>query len=67
MPVVRRQPNRTPAKLLEAAEALKREAPRRTAVQVARTLAEAGLGKVSVSPIADPAAPLRPPGPRHPA
>jgi len=47
LPVVRRQPNRTPAKLLEAAEALKREAPRRTAVQVARALAEAGLGKVS--------------------
>jgi putative transposase len=47
VPVVRRQPNRTPAKLLEAAEALKREAPRRTAVQVARAMAEAGLGKVS--------------------
>jgi putative transposase len=47
VPVVRRQPNRTPAELLEAAEALKREAPRRTAAQVARALAEAGLGKVS--------------------
>ncbi len=47
VPVVRRQPNRTPARLLEAAEALKREAPRRTAVQVARALTEAGLGKVS--------------------
>jgi putative transposase len=47
VPVVRRQPNRTSAKLLEAAEALKREAPRRTAAQVARALAEAGLGKVS--------------------
>jgi len=47
VPVVRRQPNRTSAKLLEAAETLKREAPRRTAVQVARTLSEAGLGKVS--------------------
>ncbi len=47
VPVVRRQPNRTPAKLLQAAETLKREAPRRTAVQVARALAEAGLGKVS--------------------
>jgi putative transposase len=47
VPVVRRQPNRTPAKLLEAAEALKREAPRRTAVQVSRALTEAGLGKVS--------------------
>lgn len=47
VPVVRRQPNRTPAKLLEAAETLKREVPRRTAVQVARALAEAGLGKVS--------------------
>jgi putative transposase len=47
VPVVRRQPNRTPAKLLEAAETLKREAPRRTAVQVARALAEAGQGRVS--------------------
>jgi putative transposase len=47
VPVVRQQPNRTPAKLLEAAEALKREAPRRTAVQVARALTEAGLSKVS--------------------
>jgi putative transposase len=47
VPVVRRQPNRTPAELLESAEALKREAPRRTAVQVARALAEAGKGKVS--------------------
>jgi len=47
VPAVRRQPNRTPAELLEAAEALKREAPKRTGVQVARALAEAGLGKVS--------------------
>jgi len=47
VPAVRRQPNRTPAELLEAGEALKREAPKRTAVQVARALAEAGLGKVS--------------------
>jgi putative transposase len=47
VPAVRRQPNRTPTALLEAAEALKREAPKRTAVQVVRALAEAGLGKVS--------------------
>ena len=47
MPAVRRQPNRTPAELLEGAEALKREAPKRTAVQVARILAEAGRGPVS--------------------
>jgi putative transposase len=47
VPALRRQPNRTPAELLEAAEALKREAPKRTAAQVARALAEAGLGKVS--------------------
>jgi len=39
VPVVRRQPNRTPAELLAAAEALKREAPRRTAVQVVRAVA----------------------------
>ena len=51
VPAVRRQPNRTPAELLEAAEALKREAPRRTAVQVTRALAEAGLGKVSARTI----------------
>ncbi len=44
---MRRQPNRTPAKLLDAAVTLKQEAPRRTAVQVARALTEAGLGKVS--------------------
>ncbi len=47
VPAVRRQPNRTPAELLEAAEALKREAPKRTAVQVTRALAEAGRGTVS--------------------
>ena len=47
VPVVRRQPNRTPAEVLEAAEVLKREAPRRTAAQVARALAEAGLSTVS--------------------
>lgn len=46
-PVVRRQPNRTPAAVLEAAEALKREAPRRSAAQVSRALAEAGVGVVS--------------------
>ena len=47
LPVVRRQPNRTPAEVLEAAEALKREEPRRTAAQVARALAEAGRSTVS--------------------
>jgi putative transposase len=47
VPAVRRQPNRTPAELLEAAEVLKREAPKRTAAQVARALTEAGRGKVS--------------------
>jgi putative transposase len=47
VPAVRRQPNRTPAELLEAAETLKREAPKRTAAQVARALAEAGRGTVS--------------------
>src|SRR2546430_1044722 len=41
VPGERRQPNRTPVEVLEAAEALKREAPRRTAAQVARALAEA--------------------------
>lgn len=46
-PAVRRQPNRTPAKVLEAAVSLKREAPRRSAAQVARALAEAGVGVVS--------------------
>lgn len=46
-PAVRRQPNRTPTTVLEAAEALKREAPRRSAAQVARALAEAGVGVVS--------------------
>src|SRR5947209_16554363 len=47
VPVIRRQPNRTPAEVLEAAEALKREAPKRTAAQVARALAEASRGTVS--------------------
>lgn len=51
VPAIRRQPNRTPAELLEAAEALKREAPKRTAVQVARALAEAGRGRVSARTI----------------
>src|SRR6266705_5111774 len=46
-PAVRQQPNRTPAQVLEAAEALKREAPRRTAGQVSRALVEAGVGRVS--------------------
>jgi putative transposase len=47
LPAVRRQPHRTPAEVLQAAEVLKREAPRRTAAQVARALAEAGRGQVS--------------------
>ena len=47
VPQPRRQPNRTPQPLLDAAVNLKREAPRRTAAHIARLLAEAGLGKVS--------------------
>ena len=43
-PTSRRAPARA---VLDAAEALKREAPRRTAAQVARALAEAGVGTVS--------------------
>ena len=44
VPVVRAQPTRTAAEILERAEVLKREAPGRTAAQVARTLAEANVG-----------------------
>ncbi len=47
VPVVRAQPTRTAAVILEQAEVLKREAPGRTAAQVARALAEAGVGVVS--------------------
>ncbi|MGH9057982.1 MAG: DDE-type integrase/transposase/recombinase [Acidimicrobiales bacterium] len=47
VPVVRAQPTRTAGEILERAEVLKREAPARTAAQVARTLAEAGVGIVS--------------------
>lgn len=47
VPRSRRQPNRTPATVLDAAVNLKREAPKRTAAQVARLLAEAGIGTVS--------------------
>jgi len=47
MPVVRAQPTRTPPEILDAAVVLKREAPRRTAAQVARALDEAGVGVVS--------------------
>ncbi|MGH9246926.1 MAG: DDE-type integrase/transposase/recombinase [Acidimicrobiales bacterium] len=47
VPAVRAQPTRTPAAVLEQAEVLKREAPRRTAAQVARALAEAQVGVVS--------------------
>lgn len=47
VPEVRAQPTRTPAQVLDAAVVLKREAPRRTAAQVARDLDEAGVGTVS--------------------
>ena len=47
VPEVRDQPTRTQAVILEQAEVLKREAPGRTAAQVARALAEAGVGTVS--------------------
>lgn len=47
VPAVRRQPTRTPVEILERAETLKREAPKRTAAQVARAVAEAGVGTVS--------------------
>lgn len=47
VPAARHQPNRIPAPVLSTAETLKREAPRRSAAQVARALAEAGVGKVS--------------------
>ena len=47
VPAVRAQPTRTPAEILDRAVVLKREAPGRTAAQVARALAEAGEGVVS--------------------
>lgn len=47
VPGIRRQPHRIPAEVLEAAVTIKREAPGRSAVQVARVLAEAGQGKVA--------------------
>jgi len=46
-PAIRHQPTRTATAILTAAEVLKREAPRRTAAQVARSVAEAGVGTVS--------------------
>ena len=46
-PAVPVQPTRTPGEVLAAAETLKREAPKRTAAQVARAVAEAGAGSVS--------------------
>lgn len=46
-PGVAQQPKRTPAEVLLAAEVLKREAPARTAAQVARALGEARVGVVS--------------------
>src|SRR5262252_8890961 len=47
LPGLKLQPNRTSAAVLEAAIALKREAPGRTAAQVVRILAEAQVGQVS--------------------
>jgi len=47
VPVVRSQPTRTGAEILDAAVVLKREAPARTAAQVSRALQEAGVGVVS--------------------
>jgi len=47
VPAVRAQPTRTPAEILDRAEVLKREAPGRTAAQVARSLVEAQVGVVS--------------------
>ena len=47
VPAVQAQPTRTAAAILERAEVLKREAPGRTAAQVARALAEAEVGEVS--------------------
>ena len=47
LPGLKLQPNRTPAEILEAAFTLKREAPDRTAAQVARILLESSAGKVS--------------------
>lgn len=47
VPAIRHQPTRTAAEILAAAEVLKREAPKRTGAQVARSLAEAGVGNVS--------------------
>ncbi|MGH7751580.1 MAG: DDE-type integrase/transposase/recombinase, partial [Gemmatimonadales bacterium] len=46
-PTVRAQPTRTPGAILERAEVLKREAPNRTAAQVARALVEERTGEVS--------------------
>lgn len=46
-PAVVNQPTRTAAQILEEAELLKREAPKRTAAQVSRALTEAGIGTVS--------------------
>jgi putative transposase len=46
-PAPRCQPTRIAAAILDAAEVLKREAPARTAAQVARALEEAGIGVVS--------------------
>ncbi|MGH8995783.1 MAG: DDE-type integrase/transposase/recombinase [Acidimicrobiales bacterium] len=47
VPVVRAQPTRTAEVILAQAEVLKRESLGRTAAQVARALAEAGVGAVS--------------------
>lgn len=47
VPGIRRQSNRIPAQVLEAAVTIKREAPGRSAAQVVRVLAETGRGKVA--------------------
>ncbi len=46
-PAERSQPTRIAKAILDAAEVLKSEAPKRTAAQVARALEEAGIGVVS--------------------
>ncbi len=47
VPAPRRQANRIPEPVIQMAETLKREAPKRSAGQVARSLEEAGVGQVS--------------------
>lgn len=47
LPAPRRSANRIPEPVLQVAETLKREAPKRSAGQVARAVGEAGVGQVS--------------------